>query len=263
MVLYGNCFHRALSGYYNSSLEMPRTSTGRFGSLSSLKILHRTWFILSALSTSTVCRYKASRRLGRESQRSYSNNSPSPSQYLHLFSVQSSKMPSRTLFIHAFILGSLTVANAFSTYRPLLVGPRSDFERRESLQVPVACYNLVEDSQPGICDCPTDNNGDSGVLINLFPGYQCAYSHGACTWDSMTGNLSNKQQTNCPQSAPCSGSGCSCPKDKFGDHGVLINTFKGYQCAYQGGACTWDSDGDLTNTKQTNCPKHSKCAQLS
>jgi hypothetical protein len=26
-----------------------------------------------------------------------------------------------------------------------------------------------------------------------------------------------------------------------GDNGVLINEFKGYQCAYTGGACTWDN----------------------
>lgn len=35
----------------------------------------------------------------------------------------------------------------------------------------------------GDCECPTDNNGDSGVLINVYPGYQCAYPNGACTWD--------------------------------------------------------------------------------
>ena len=35
----------------------------------------------------------------------------------------------------------------------------------------------------GDCECPTDNNGDSGVLINVFPGFQCAYAGGACTWD--------------------------------------------------------------------------------
>jgi hypothetical protein len=26
-----------------------------------------------------------------------------------------------------------------------------------------------------------------------------------------------------------------------GDDGVLINEFKGYQCAYTGGTCTWDN----------------------
>lgn len=35
----------------------------------------------------------------------------------------------------------------------------------------------------GDCECPTDNNGDSGVLINVYPGFQCAYPNGACTWD--------------------------------------------------------------------------------
>ena len=32
------------------------------------------------------------------------------------------------------------------------------------------------------CPCPIDNNGDTGVLINVFPGYQCAYPNGACSW---------------------------------------------------------------------------------
>lgn len=35
----------------------------------------------------------------------------------------------------------------------------------------------------GDCECPSDLNGDSGVLINVYPGYQCAYPNGACTWD--------------------------------------------------------------------------------
>ena len=36
----------------------------------------------------------------------------------------------------------------------------------------------------GDCECPTDLTGDSsGVLINVYPGYQCAYAGGACTWD--------------------------------------------------------------------------------
>lgn len=35
----------------------------------------------------------------------------------------------------------------------------------------------------GDCECPRDLNGDDGVLINVYPGYQCAYPNGACTWD--------------------------------------------------------------------------------
>ncbi len=57
----------------------------------------------------------------------------------------------------------------------------------------------------------------------------------------QTGALQNIFQTNCPTSAPCStAGGCSCPHDLLGDTGVLINQFTGYQCAYPGGACTWD-----------------------
>lgn len=111
----------------------------------------------------------------------------------------------------------------------------------------------------GDCECPGDLNGDSGVLINVFPGFQCAYAGGACTWDDkvsivfiaqmtkmlrrlQTGTLQNTAQTNCPVNASCSlAGGCSCPRDNNGDTGVLINQFTGYQCAYAGGACTWNS----------------------
>ena len=44
--------------------------------------------------------------------------------------------------------------------------------------VAFACYG-----GGGDCECPLDNNGDPGVLINVYPGYQCAYGGGACTWD--------------------------------------------------------------------------------
>ncbi len=41
----------------------------------------------------------------------------------------------------------------------------------------------------GDCECPTDNNGDIGVLINVYPGFQCAYAGGACTWDDQVRSL--------------------------------------------------------------------------
>ena len=36
------------------------------------------------------------------------------------------------------------------------------------------------------CECPIDNNNDTGVLINQFTGYQCAYAHGPCTWSYVS-----------------------------------------------------------------------------
>ena len=45
----------------------------------------------------------------------------------------------------------------------------------------------------GDCECPTDNNGDSGVLINVYPGFQCAYPNGACTWDDEVSLLISMQ----------------------------------------------------------------------
>ena len=45
------------------------------------------------------------------------------------------------------------------------------------------CPSTATCSTSGGCSCPRDLNGDTGVLINQFTGYQCAYPHGACTWD--------------------------------------------------------------------------------
>ncbi|EIN12640.1 hypothetical protein PUNSTDRAFT_130898 [Punctularia strigosozonata HHB-11173 SS5] len=159
----------------------------------------------------------------------------------------------------AMILTTLTlvltaaVANAASTP----ASPFSSLHRRQATQqVAVAC-GPPANSQP--CACPIDNNYDTGVLINYFPGYQCAYPGGACTWGDKDGVLQNIHQTNCPSVAVCPDSGCACPIDNNGDTGVLINEFTGYQCAYAGGACTWDFDGVLQNTHQTNCPTQEKC----
>ena len=56
----------------------------------------------------------------------------------------------------------------------------SSLQRRTTNQGPlIGCYV----GGVGGCPCPTDNNGDSGVLINVFPGYQCAYPNGACSWN--------------------------------------------------------------------------------
>jgi hypothetical protein len=61
-------------------------------------------------------------------------------------------------------LAALASASAFS--------PVSSLTRRDATQVTISCS-----SGHGLtgCDCPLDLNGDDGVLINVFPGYQCAY----------------------------------------------------------------------------------------
>ncbi|KAI0731884.1 hypothetical protein C8Q72DRAFT_874628 [Fomitopsis betulina] len=132
-------------------------------------------------------------------------------------------------------------------------------KRLAGQSVAFACYG-----GGGDCQCPIDLTGDSGgVLMNVYPGFQCAYADGACTWDDKSGALQNIAQTNCPTVASCSTSlGCECPVDLNGDTGVLINQFTGYQCAYIHGACTWDHTGDLQNTEQVNCPAVAPCAQL-
>lgn len=35
------------------------------------------------------------------------------------------------------------------------------------------------------CECPTDLNNNTGVLVNQFAGYQCVYTNGACTWNAV------------------------------------------------------------------------------
>ncbi|THG97410.1 hypothetical protein EW026_g4583 [Hermanssonia centrifuga] len=105
--------------------------------------------------------------------------------------------------------------------------PASDLHRRTltGQTITFACYG-----GGGDCECPADNNGDYGALINVYPGFHI-------------------------------NSGCTCPRDNNGDTGVLINQFTGYQCAYPDGACTWDYGGALQNTAQTNCPTSAKCQQ--
>jgi hypothetical protein len=71
---------------------------------------------------------------------------------------------------------SATVVNGASA--PVSVF--SSLHRRTTSQVAVACFQQPTASAP--CACPTDLNGDDGVLINYYPGYQCAYPGGACTW---------------------------------------------------------------------------------
>ncbi|KAH9836203.1 uncharacterized protein C8Q71DRAFT_858206 [Rhodofomes roseus] len=164
------------------------------------------------------------------------------------------------MFKHSSLVALVALAvTAFASPEPWhgIVPPLH--RRLTGQNIAFSCYG-----GGGDCECPTDLTGDSnGVLINVYPGYQCAYPGGACTWDDKTGALENTAQTNCPTSAPCSTvSGCQCPIDNNSDTGVLINQFTGYQCAYVHGACTWDYTGALQNTAQTNCPTVAKCAQL-
>lgn len=152
------------------------------------------------------------------------------------------------------ILASLAViAQAFS---PAVRAP-SLHKRLTGQTIAFACYG-----GGGDCECPADLTNAPGVLINVFPGFQCAYPTGACTWDDSTGALTNAGQGNCPTTSPCTKtSGCVCPTDLLGDAGILINQFTGFQCAYPEGSCTWGSDGNIVQPAQTNCPSFSKCTQ--
>ncbi|EED79641.1 predicted protein [Postia placenta Mad-698-R] len=148
----------------------------------------------------------------------------------------------------ALALAMLAQANLSSHHRRSLTGQSIAF----------ACYG-----GGGDCECPPDLTGGAGTLINVYPGFQCAYKGGACTWDDKTGALQNVNQTNCPTKAACStSSGCECPTDLNNNTGVLVNQFAGYQCVYTNGACTWNAAGVLQNTGQTNCPTNKTCSQL-
>ncbi|TCD64809.1 hypothetical protein EIP91_003621 [Steccherinum ochraceum] len=167
-------------------------------------------------------------------------------------------MVSFSLFTIAF--AAVLVNGLFATASVTPTRDVSTLTKRDDPQgVLIGCYP----GGAGGCPCPVDNFGDNGVLINVFPGYQCAYPNGACAWNDRNGELDNVAQDNCPSSAPCPSTGCTCPLDKHNDVGVMINFFTGYQCAYPNGACTWDDNGDLTNVRQGNCPVSARCGKFS
>lgn len=78
-----------------------------------------------------------------------------------------------TLSLAAIALGARVSSNPLES--------ASKLHRRTSSPPTVAC----NDTPDGACPCPRDLNNDKGVLINLFPGYQCAYPNGACTWSDQ------------------------------------------------------------------------------
>ena len=99
-------------------------------------------------------------------------------------------------FIYLALLSSVAFAHqpeprAHESRAPVHAsfGSGSEPLRRRTItsqSIAFACYG-----GGGDCECPTDLNGDSGVLINVFPGYQCAYAGGACTWDDKVRHCSD------------------------------------------------------------------------
>jgi hypothetical protein len=77
------------------------------------------------------------------------------------------------------IFASLAALATLSPASALFHG--SALTRRDGSQHAVTVSCAAGLSLSG-CDCPSDNEGHQGVLINMFPGYQCAYPGGACTW---------------------------------------------------------------------------------
>jgi hypothetical protein len=94
-----------------------------------------------------------------------------------------------TMFSTQIFLLSAFVASVAAMNAPRSVfSPLSDFHRRglTGQNIAFACFG-----GGGDCECPNDLHGDSGVLINVYPGYQCAYPNGACTWDDKVALFQN------------------------------------------------------------------------
>ena len=57
------------------------------------------------------------------------------------------------------------------------------------LVLPLAATSILAQYSPDWllppCLCPVDKSGDTGTLINAVTEYQCAYSSGACTWETL------------------------------------------------------------------------------
>ncbi|GJE96167.1 hypothetical protein PsYK624_123600 [Phanerochaete sordida] len=159
-----------------------------------------------------------------------------------------------TTYALAIVASLGVVAQAFSVRSP---NPAIHKRALTGQNVAFACFG-----GGGDCECPLDSTGEQGVLINVFPGFQCAYPSGACTWDDATGVLTNPSQGNCPTAEACTKDhGCICPADLIGDAGVLIFQFTGYQCAYATGSCTYDFFGNLQSPNQGNCLDNKPCVQ--
>lgn len=85
-------------------------------------------------------------------------------------------------FISLAVFITMLASTANTVNVPSHALPRASITRRTGTeQVTIACHT---DGAPA-CICPKDLNGDTGVLINVYPGYQCAYRNGACTWSDQ------------------------------------------------------------------------------
>lgn len=81
------------------------------------------------------------------------------------------------MFFRATLLTLALAATAFAANAPIPL-----HRRTPGGQVPISCNDIPPETAP--CACPLDLNHDTGVVINIFPGYQCAYPGGACTWSN-------------------------------------------------------------------------------
>jgi hypothetical protein len=108
-------------------------------------------------------------KAGRAGGRSSSAQQPIyPSHHSPLSTHPVSKMFSSTI-VAALSFAALVVATPYDAMAP---GTLSSLVRRDASQVLVSCSAPGSSSGsafPKNCVCPTDLNGDDGVLINFFP----------------------------------------------------------------------------------------------
>lgn len=94
-------------------------------------------------------------------------------------------LPYSRMVVQGFFVASCVLAMT-ALAKPNFTPNHSVLQKRLAGQVVAfACYG-----GGGDCDCPVDLTGDNnGVLINVYPGYQCAYAGGACTWDDKVSDI--------------------------------------------------------------------------
>lgn len=91
------------------------------------------------------------------------------------------------------LLSSLVAYAVARSAERSVFSPSSNLHRRglTGQNIAFACFG-----GGGDCECPSDLHGDSGVLINVYPGFQCAYPNGACTWEDKVGYLRPNKSCN-------------------------------------------------------------------
>lgn len=92
----------------------------------------------------------------------------------------------RTFFVALCALATMALAN------PNAITPGQSVSHAQAAlgagqPIAFACHSYIKLAEDAGCVCPVDLTGDkNGVLINVYPGFQCAYaSGGVCTYNQV------------------------------------------------------------------------------